>query len=122
MLEHAEGSRHEGIREGALFCPGESGGACHWQVRGQEYKKSGCATSSPALRVLAAVAFTSRKKTQNLSLIRDFSNCNDSEPILRNTSYNKASTQTPMQTHSNMPKNEIKFHGTILIFIFSDKV
>lgn len=60
------GSRHEGIREGALFCPGESGGACHWRVRGQEYKKSGCATSSPALRVLAAVAFTSRKKNTEL--------------------------------------------------------
>lgn len=81
-----EGLWQEGIREGALFCLRKSGGACHWQVRGQEYKKkSEYPTSSPAFRVLVAVAFTSRKKPENYSLHRDFSNFNDSEPIARNT-------------------------------------
>lgn len=70
-----EGWWQEGIREGVLFLPGKSGGACYWKVRGQEYKKmSECPTSSPAFRVLA-VAFTSGGKTQRAILyIRDFSN------------------------------------------------
>ena len=108
-----------GIRERALFYPVKSGGVCHWQVRGQEYKKSECPFS--CILSINSSLYLWEKNQRTILYIGIFQTLM-TEPTVRNTLYSKASTQIPTQTHSNIPKNEMKFPGTVLIFVFDDKV